>query len=134
MEATVDRIIKEPVYDLKQMLKIARSKEYHLSMEEQVQVITVRIRERVRKCMAVVPLASYILESQPATIMKDLEEAEIGMANCQEGIRNYSLPQMTLQRQTSKATSKSSALEKKLQEARKMKKKSAKGQLKCHCC
>ena len=36
MEATVDRIIKEPVYDLKQMLKIARSKEYHLSMEEQV--------------------------------------------------------------------------------------------------
>ena len=107
-------------------------------MDEQIEVITIRMRERLRKCMTIVPLAGYILDSEAATVIRDLEEAEIGMVNNQEGLGNHQLPQkeqgVTLQRQTSKAASASAALEKKIEEARKMKKRFAKGQTKCHCC
>jgi hypothetical protein len=71
------------------MLKIARSQEYGLEMGEQVEAITVRLRDRLRQSYVINPLTEYLLKSEPKEILKELVETENSLVRNDEGIRMH---------------------------------------------
>ena len=85
----VDHIIQRPIYDLKQVLKIARSDRFNLNMNEQIEAITVKLKNKYRQCLIVNPLTQYFLESESGKIEQDLIAAEMSMGGNGEGMRGH---------------------------------------------
>lgn len=63
VNAFLDHIMGETVFDLKEVLKIARSEKFRLSMKELLEAITVKLRDRYRLCFVLSPMTQYFLES-----------------------------------------------------------------------
>lgn len=83
-------MLKDRIYDLKQVLKIARSHKFKLSADEQMETITLKIKERLRRCLVVHPLTEYFMKTDPSTIQNDLIQAEVSLGTNNEGVENHS--------------------------------------------
>jgi hypothetical protein len=85
----LEAAVKEKVYDLKQLLKIARSHKFKLSADEQMEAITLRLKEKLKQCLVLNPLTDYFLTTDSENIKEDLIQAEISLADNNEGIGDH---------------------------------------------
>lgn len=60
-----------------------------MSADEQMEAITLRLKEKLKQCLVLNPLTDYFLTTDSENIKEDLIQAEISLADNNEGIGDH---------------------------------------------